>query len=282
MKTLILAFALLTFINSNAQDIKKNIQDNIHEISINPEDTSYADLSYLAEAIKNVRVVMLGEQDHGDGTTFLAKTRIVKFLHEKLGYNVLAFESDFLSVNLAWSQVEEKKISVKEAINRNIYPVWTNCSQCDGLFKYIEAISGTPDPLKLTGFDNQLTGVTGYLNIKNILLDSIKHYDPAFLENQGVSFSLKIDTAVDLLGGKSQIKNINKKEFYKSFIKSLSVIEERVAKVTTADNSFLILIKSIKSFYTEIEHLINNEKLSTGQERDHQMAENLEWIIQTK
>ena len=36
---------------------------------------------------------MLGEHPYDDGTTFVAKTRLVRFLHEQMGFNVLAFES---------------------------------------------------------------------------------------------------------------------------------------------------------------------------------------------
>ncbi len=39
-------------------------------------------------------MVLLGEQHHGDGATFQAKTRLVKYLHEQKGFNVLVWESD--------------------------------------------------------------------------------------------------------------------------------------------------------------------------------------------
>ena len=49
--------------------------------TINPADTNYQDLLFLKEKLKDVNIVMLGEQQHGDGSTFLAKSRLVKFLH---------------------------------------------------------------------------------------------------------------------------------------------------------------------------------------------------------
>lgn len=44
--------------------------------SIDPADTDYSDLEALKSAIGNARIIMLGEQTHGEGSTYLAKTRL--------------------------------------------------------------------------------------------------------------------------------------------------------------------------------------------------------------
>jgi len=53
--------------------------------SIDAEDGNFADLEPLREVIGSRRVVMLGESTHGDGATFAAKSRLIKFLHERMG-----------------------------------------------------------------------------------------------------------------------------------------------------------------------------------------------------
>lgn len=53
--------------------------------SIAPEDEDFSDLAPLAAALGDARVVMLGEATHGDGETFRAKARLVRFLHRELG-----------------------------------------------------------------------------------------------------------------------------------------------------------------------------------------------------
>ena len=53
-------------------------------LSIDPMDTDFGDLEALVDKIGTSRVVMLGEESHGDGATFQAKSRLIKFLHQRM------------------------------------------------------------------------------------------------------------------------------------------------------------------------------------------------------
>lgn len=94
---LFIAFYGLLSLNVFAQGIKKYVVENTKFISnIDPLSSEYNDLEPIGAAIGDAQVVMLGEQDHGDAPALLAKIRLLKYLHEKKGFNVLAFESDFM------------------------------------------------------------------------------------------------------------------------------------------------------------------------------------------
>src|SRR5262245_61862370 len=94
-----LSFSFFTTIQPQTS-IKAYVQQTAVPIqTVQPEATDYSDLEAIGNAIGDAKIVMLGEQDHGDAPTYLAKTRLVKYLHEKKGFNVLAVESDFYALN---------------------------------------------------------------------------------------------------------------------------------------------------------------------------------------
>src|SRR3989337_1173277 len=61
--------------------------------TIDAADEDFRDLEPLIDAIGSAHVVQLGEPSHGSGGSFAAKVRLVKFLHQRMGFDVLAWES---------------------------------------------------------------------------------------------------------------------------------------------------------------------------------------------
>jgi len=118
--------------------------------TLDPADTDYSDLHPLGEAIGGARVVVLGEQTHGDGAALLAKTRVVQYLHAERGFDVLVMESGFYDCAKAWALTPDGRAA------RCWLPVWRDVVQTDALRRYLSATDGS---LALAGMDNQLTGV---------------------------------------------------------------------------------------------------------------------------
>jgi erythromycin esterase len=168
------------YASSFSQDIQKHVAENTVLVShIDPQSDEYADLEAIGNAIGDARVVMLGEQDHGDAPTFLAKTRLVKYLHEVKGFNVLAFESDFYGLTKGWDELLKQPDSVRLFLRQNIFPHWTRSDACRYLFEYyIPKSLQTTEPLRITGFDSQIFLNYSYRNLKMDLDE--------YLENEGL------------------------------------------------------------------------------------------------
>lgn len=133
--------ALLNSISSKAVTIN----------SIDWENVDYSDLNKLIPILKNVTVLALGESRHDDGSTFKAKMRLVKFLHEKMGFEVLAFESSFYGGTLANAEMDKENSNLVTA-NRNVGG-WFNSEYGYQLLQYAKDTRKTKSSLILAGFD---------------------------------------------------------------------------------------------------------------------------------
>lgn len=118
--------------------------------TLDPADEDYEDLEPLGEAIGDARVVLLGEATHGDGAAFLAKGRLVKFLHGRKGFDVLAWEAGFydtakvgesLAAGGSWHGLTEGAI----------FDMWSRTDQCRPVMDYVCATQRTDRPIALVG-----------------------------------------------------------------------------------------------------------------------------------
>ena len=54
---------------------------------------SFEDLQFFKTVLRDRRIVQLGESGHGVAEFNHAKVRLIKFLHQQMGFDVIAFES---------------------------------------------------------------------------------------------------------------------------------------------------------------------------------------------
>ncbi len=147
--------------------------------SIDPDNTDFSDLSFLAPILQDRRIVALGESGHGVAEFSQAKIRLIKYLHEQLGYDVVAFESSMLSCYQGNESLGE--LNPADVMRNSIFSVWST-SDVAKLFAYIQSTQRTPHPLTLAGFDVQLGTQAEVLSRPAIFRDLAASVDPAYAQ----------------------------------------------------------------------------------------------------
>jgi len=283
----LLLFAFSTFSFVYSQDVlERYIKDSVVIIrSIDPVDTLFSDLDLLGKAVGDSRIVMLGEQDHGDSRTFLAKCRIIKYLHEKLGFNVLAFESDFYALNKVWDSISLNPSQVESTIMNNVFKVWTLCQQFKPVVQYLTDQYQSNNRLQLAGFDNQLVGEYSVANLESNLSNYITAKGISFSKDEKNMNRLKntlISVYTFFYSGK-YIKSDSSMQMFSDLGILTDIIIQQLSPDPGNLNSFnMQTLLSLKAISMQMIYALNKDYFLADSIRDKQMASNLRWLCDYK
>ncbi|OUM50202.1 hypothetical protein BW425_03715 [Bacillus pseudomycoides] len=122
-------FALTTFstvasaeeLPADQQKWKKWVSEHAVELQ-EPTASSNEDLSFLKQTLQDKRIVLLGESTHGSTEMNQSKVRMIKYLHEEMGYDVIAFESGFAEANAVYQNIDD--LTAEQAMKKAISGVW--------------------------------------------------------------------------------------------------------------------------------------------------------------
>ena len=135
------------------------------------------DLAFLGRVLAGKRLVALGESGHGVSEFSRAKLRLVKFLHEALGYDVIAFESSLYECFAADREAALR--SPEETLAASLFGVW-QCREVLDLIAYIKSTKATARPLVLAGFDIQISSARGVEGRPAAFRQAVSLLDPAY------------------------------------------------------------------------------------------------------
>ena len=254
--------------------------------TVDPRDEDFRDLQPLKAVIGNSQIVMLGEISHGDGTTMLAKSRLVKFLHQQMNFDVVVFESGLYDMSHAWKAIQQGQEPV-EAVQRGLMPVWSHSPQVAEVLQYAGRSSRTARPLALSGFDLQPGNFT-----RDMLLGELD----AFAGRLGVRSEVTTpgsalrELAENLMGFKYAQKGLPPPDAAtrQRFYDDLELLRSRLAAAATAatrvdvDYWRQIVRSSLKSYgelkWFDVEHGVADPEWVSFNMRDRQNADNVMWL----
>ncbi len=274
------------------EDWKKWVNDHAYSLtSIQPEPASsqkipsnkFEDLAMLKPLLHDKRIVFLGESSHGVAQFNLAKTRLIQFLHQEMGYNVLAFESGLGDVMNAQGKIDKQ--AALQTMKDAIFGVWWT-KETLPLFEYAKTTQATEKPLVLAGFDIQQQGAFTNGNwLQNPQLaqqfsDAEKQL-AEWSSSKDVKGYQKEKTAI--INVYKQVKaqvQTKEKELQKAYPNELQIVKlmERTLadRIRLADEYVELTIQS----NIEMEQNKYESFLTTMEWRDQAMMENLLWLAE--
>ena len=269
-KKLFLILLNLLFLKVNAQ----NFNPKTLELA---DNLSAQDFSFLKEELKDVQVVMLGEKTHFDGNIFEVKTEIIKYLHQELGFNTIAFESGVYDVWKAEKNIRNGE-NVKTAFEKSLFPVWSKTKE---FHSFIAFFDKNKAQLKVIGFDNQITGEYG----ENELIKDLYEYCS---QNQLI-LKLKRDDLELVLESINNSGVFDEGDItYEKYKSSLNNLLSSIDKKPTEEIHFYWkqIIKNLLSIgensYSKSEPILSTFNTTYDDNiRDKQMADNLLEYIKT-
>lgn len=255
----------------NAQDDLKNIQFT----SLGSPDS--LDFNTLKSALKDVNIILLGEQTHYDGTTLKIKIELIKYLHESLGFDILAFESGMYSMDKANREIHDAPRSAKDVISFANFPssligIYLKSKQFNDLLSYLDESKD----LQIAGFDCQITGNYALEYLVPELREFINDHNYEYLAKDDY---YKLEEVIsELMNGDFKSFNSNSSDSAR-FQQISHKLTTRVSSLSSSKpdraHFWLQLLESINACLNYISQEEKGVKYTLQNPRDLQMAKNL-------
>ena len=243
---------------------------------------TFADLQFFKTVLKDRRIVQLGESGHGIAEFNHAKVRLIKFLHQQMGFDVIAFESGLFE---CYNANARAATDAALATMRNcIFGVW-HTNEVLPLFDYIKSTWSTSRPLTLAGFDTQISSRLGIAARPAFFQEVVSAIDPARAATAQTSDQKFIDDYLRLGATASKTNEPELTRFYGDLELFLQEHRERLQAhfgagpaPKIAERSAWSMLRFMEQLRAGIDRPSDSSENGGGGIRDWGMANNLAFL----
>lgn len=184
------------------------------------------EVAAVARAIGDRRIVLLGENGHGVAEFSAAKTALVRYLHEHLGFDVVAFESGFHECRQASERIATQLV---RASFRDCLIYQLEHEDIEPLIAYARATRGTARPLAVAGIDLQVQGAATRTR-PGLLRAALRESAPELADSIAVLDSIMIERA--------RVSPDSMREWIREHGRTMRTLYDSGAVLTTGDTSW--------------------------------------------
>jgi len=243
----------------------------------------YNDLQFLKPLLAGRTLVQMGEPAHGVAEINTMRVRLVKFLHEELGYDVIAFESGLFecySINEVAGE-----LTPTQMLAGSIFGIWHTTDMLP-LFEYIQATQRTAQPLTLAGFDIQNSSFQTASALRpQFLHDVVTQLDPTYAD-QIYELDATFFTALADSGDDPLYWQKNSAQFraeYQTLLAFLDTHEEKLRQAFPQEAQTLAVARQVVWNIVRYSDFLQQVSDSAAMLaiRDVAMADNLDFLLHT-
>lgn len=218
----------------------------------------------FAAKVAKYKYVALGEQSHGAANVFSFKREAVKALHKNYNYNVLALESGLYDVDWLYREFIKNGQSIAGNAAGNLFYMYANSAELKPLFRYIEQSHRSVQPLKLVGFDSQLTGGISKQFLVKELLSLLPPFNAQFNKQQWQEIAAVLQSVIEI--------NSKKPNNTEAFFTLFTQLEAHAKGITARPDFWQRILVGLKAQA--------KRQWQLEDRRSHEMGNNLVWQAQ--